>query len=389
MLAIGVDQQPVVAAGVGSLAQARRGGPGRARPGAPGRPSGIPKSGRSISASRARAIAGPPRRPHRPAGSVGGRRHRYGLARAALDDHGAVGLHRDPRTLLAVRPLDPDLRLGRRTEPEVDRAELAADVAAADGQLAAEGRSRRPGPRSRPRSRRGSGRAAASVTPSQWPIGAGLAASPDPTFRQTRTGAPRLTSTRSSRPSTLKSARAAPRPRSKVDDPGRVGRFLRTSRRAGRGGGRSGPSGRSRAARSTLPFETNRSTKPSLLTSWNSGCQAVEGSDVAAGERPGRRHPALEGDVAVGRLGGPGGQRLELVVALAGQVDVGIAVAGHVVAGDAHAPDLHRDPAVGAGVEARGLARCDPPELVLAAVGRSSGGRWSPGGRAGPSDPSR
>ena len=50
---------------------------------------------------------------------------------------------------------------------------------------------------------------------------------------------------------------------------------------------------------STLPFETKRSTKPSLLTSANSGCHAVEGR--VSPPRSGRwaRHPAPQGDVVV------------------------------------------------------------------------------------------
>ena len=99
--------------------------------------------------------------------------------------------------------------------------------------------------------------------------------------------------------------------------------------------------------RSTLPLETNRSMKPSLLTSSNCGCHAVEGRIVSPVNGRCRGHPALERDVAVARLRGPVGQGLELVVALARQVDLRVAVAGEVLAGDPHPPDLHVLPAVG------------------------------------------
>src|SRR5690606_39370336 len=44
----------------------------------------------------------------------------------------------------------------------------------------------------------------------------------------------------------------------------------------------------------------------------------------------------LEGDVLVGRADRALGQGLELVVALAGEIDLGLAVAVEVVAGDPH-----------------------------------------------------
>ena len=95
--------------------------------------------------------------------------------------------------------------------------------------------------------------------------------------------------------------------------------------------------------------------KPSLLTSCELGMPGRRGQDVAAGERAVRGDAALEGDVAVGRPARAVGEGLELVVALARQEDLGVAVARDVLAGDAHAPDLHRHPAVGRRVEARRL----------------------------------
>ena len=87
---------------------------------------------------------------------------------------------------------------------------------------------------------------------------------------------------------------------------------------------------------------------------------------VAAGEWLRGVDAAPQGDVPEGRLLRPHGQRLELVVALAGEVVLGVAVAGQVLAGDPHPPDLHRDPAVVGGVGAWRHAPVDPPELVRA-----------------------
>src|SRR5665647_66517 len=97
----------------------------------------------------------------------------------------------------------------------------------------------------------------------------------------------------------------------------------------------------------TLPLEMNRSTKPSLLTSWNSGCQAVDGRTSPPVNGCAAFTPRSRSRVAIGRLGRPGGQRLEPVVALARQEHVGVAVPGHVMAGDAHPRDLDAYPAVG------------------------------------------
>jgi hypothetical protein len=79
-------------------------------------------------------------------------------------------------------------------------------------------------------------------------------------------------------------------------------------------------------------------------------------------------HPELERDVLVIRRRGSVRQRLELVVTLAGQVVLGIAVAIEVLVGDTHAPDPQRLPALRLGVEPRRDARIDAPELFLAVL---------------------
>ena len=77
-------------------------------------------------------------------------------------------------------------------------------------------------------------------------------------------------------------------------------------------------------------------------------------------------HAGLQRDVAVVRLGGTVGERLELVVALARQEHLRKAVAGDVVAGDAHAPDPHLLPSLFVGVQTRSFAVGDAPQLFLA-----------------------
>ena len=77
-------------------------------------------------------------------------------------------------------------------------------------------------------------------------------------------------------------------------------------------------------------------------------------------------HPAPQRDVHVARLRRTVRQGLQLVVGLARQVDLRVRVAGEVLAGDAHAPDPQQGPTLVAGVEPRGLAGFDPPQLFLA-----------------------
>ena len=60
------------------------------------------------------------------------------------------------------------------------------------------------------------------------------------------------------------------------------------------------------------------------------------------------------------------GERLQDVRALAGQEDLRPPVAVEVLAGDAHAPDPERLPAIVGRVQRRWLARCHAPELLLA-----------------------
>src|SRR4029079_668661 len=77
-------------------------------------------------------------------------------------------------------------------------------------------------------------------------------------------------------------------------------------------------------------------------------------------------HAALQGDVLVVGSRLAVRERLELVVALARQVVLGIAIAGEVLAGDAHPPDPQGLPALITAVQPRRDAGLDPPELLLA-----------------------
>src|SRR5262245_29905117 len=89
-------------------------------------------------------------------------------------------------------------------------------------------------------------------------------------------------------------------------------------------------------------------------------------ANVAAGEWLRRGDAAPQGDVAVGWLPRSGGQGLQLVVSLTGQKHIWVAAPGDIEAGDAHAPDLEPDPAVGVGVQSRRLAGIHAPQLILA-----------------------
>ena len=87
---------------------------------------------------------------------------------------------------------------------------------------------------------------------------------------------------------------------------------------------------------------------------------------VAADEGAVGGDSALERDVLVGRLVAVAGEGLQLVVGLTRQEHLGPAVAGQVVTGDAHPPDLQRTPPVGLRVGMRGLIGHDAPELLAA-----------------------
>lgn len=92
-------------------------------------------------------------------------------------------------------------------------------------------------------------------------------------------------------------------------------------------------------------------------------------SVLVAGKRPVRRQAPRERQVAVSRRARPAGaKRAQLIVTHARQQVVGIAVAGHVVAGDAHAPDPQLPPAFRRREQARRIAGRQLPQLLLAAA---------------------
>ena len=93
------------------------------------------------------------------------------------------------------------------------------------------------------------------------------------------------------------------------------------------------------------------------------------GQTLAARGGLGRADAAVQRDVAEVRALRPVGQRHELVVGHAREVVLGIAVTGDVVAGDAHALELHALPALLARPGGGRLAWFDAPELLLALLG--------------------
>ena len=87
---------------------------------------------------------------------------------------------------------------------------------------------------------------------------------------------------------------------------------------------------------------------------------------IASGERLGDVDAVLQPDVLERGPARSIGEGLELVRRLAREVDLGQAVAREVVAGDAHALDLRPRPALFRGVRVGWLTGRDPPELLLA-----------------------
>src|SRR4051794_35474964 len=92
--------------------------------------SGRPKSGSAMRASRAVVMDPPPGR------STAGETLRRDGARLAIDVVPPVAVHWLPRSDGAVRPRHADLDVTVLGQPDVERHERAADVAAAHGDLA-------------------------------------------------------------------------------------------------------------------------------------------------------------------------------------------------------------------------------------------------------------
>ena len=89
---------------------------------------------------------------------------------------------------------------------------------------------------------------------------------------------------------------------------------------------------------------------------------------VSAHIGPVRGDAALVGGVDIARSRCTGLQLLQLVVRHAAQKHLGQAVAVEVVAGNPHAPDLQRLPALSRRVLLRRLAGCELPQLLLTAL---------------------
>ena len=246
----------------------------------------------------------------------------------------------------------------------MDPPELAARVAPADRELPLDDAVAEPhlDPRA---DRVAVGPVCSGRTAIQLPIGSGSAAVPEPTLRNRLTFTRRFTCTMSSMPSRLRSTTAAPRPLTKLAMPAawpsstnvpsglsdqQVARVLRREVRL----------------RLDVALGDEQVDEPVVVDVLELGMPCRRGQGIAARVRTRRGHALVDRDVPVGRPAGRVRQRLELVVALARQVHLGQAVAGDVVAGDAHPPDHEALPPVVACVEARRLARVDAPELLLA-----------------------
>ena len=117
---------------------------------------------------------------------------------------------------------------------------------------------------------------------------------------------------------------------------------------------------------STLPLRHEQVEHAVVVDVRELGMPRGRRQHVAARERTVSGDLPLECDVLVRRRCRSVGECLQLVVALAGEEDLGIAVAGDVGTGDAHPPDAQRAPAVGLGVRAWCRLGIDAPQLIRA-----------------------
>ena len=149
---------------------------------------------------------------------------RFDAAVTPGDRDDLIDVSRPPRVDLPIWPRHSYLGLGRSTQTEVDRARAARSRVRLRPSAPARDRRRPPGRRSRRRSRRGSvrpgrGRPRANGPSARWPCLARAHVAPQSDVAR------RITCTRSSMPSRLRSTTAAPRALSKLDDAGRLASF--------------------------------------------------------------------------------------------------------------------------------------------------------------------
>ena len=104
--------------------------------------------------------------------------------------------------------------------PKWIQPELPPNVAAADSQLASHRHVADPDLDPGPDGVAVRIRAARSVTASQWPMGAGFAASPAPTFRQSITGRPEVHLDQVEQPVEVEVGQGGSAPPLEVEDPG-------------------------------------------------------------------------------------------------------------------------------------------------------------------------
>ena len=132
VLAVGVDDEPVVAGDVHPLAESLQPGRVERRPAAPARTSGMPEVGQVDRGQAGRSRRRRHRSTHSRAGLPRGRR-RSRRARSSRSSFASTGIHGPTSPSGQVTRTSASVALA---QPEMDPAELAAGVAAADRHLA-------------------------------------------------------------------------------------------------------------------------------------------------------------------------------------------------------------------------------------------------------------
>src|SRR5437773_976906 len=326
--------------------------------GSSGRVAGSPKSGSCSSTSRGPVslIAVGPR-------SRGGRRPRSGAAARPVQDHELIGADPRPRPRRAVRPQDAHVGPARRTESNVDPAELAAGMPATDRQLTAHRRVTDPDLEPgtdrvavRARLLRAEGEPAGGRCRGCVPY---AEVPPDPRRR------PQVDLDEVEQAVEVEVGEGRPASEVIAQDPGRVRALLERPVRLAE-------QEVARVAQGIVLLLPNVALRdeqvdePAVVDVLELRVPRRRGQWVAADERAIGADAALEADVAVGRLARAAREGLEAVLTLARQEDLRKPVAGEVVAGDPHPLDVHAHPSLVGRVEARRGTGLHPPQLLLA-----------------------
>ena len=216
------------------------------------------------------------RSPHAPPDDHVGGVHGIAVGRAPLDDRERVGVDGRPGPGLAVGPVHPELGPIGIPEPDVDPAELPAGVTAADGDLV-DGRAIAD-PRLDPRADGVDVRARlvqAHRRPRAHRLGCvGVAPSDVAPQRDRRVA---VDDDEVEQPVEVEVDEGGASRPLVADDPGGLGPLDEACRRAGRSAGCWGHGSRSPPPPRRCPWRRTGRRRPSLLTSANSSCHAVDG----------------------------------------------------------------------------------------------------------------